>query len=211
MTTMHDSAERANDATVPQFRMGPLAVIRQQGIGSARAAWLFAYYAFARHLPDDPLPGAGLANRLRSFLARRVFKHMGHDVTVHAGVTFGSGVALEIGDYSSLNRDCWIANDAVIGCDVMMGPEVIILSGSHNFSDTTRPMREQGAPPRDPVVIGDDVWIGTRTIVLPGVTVGSHSIVGAGSIVTKNVPEWAIVGGNPARLIRWRKEPQERT
>lgn len=131
---------------------------------------------------------------------------MGWDVTVHAGVSFGSGVDVEIADYSSLNRDCWIANDTVIGKDVMMGPEIVILSASHSFSRVDIPMREQGAPPRRPVSIGDDVWIGTRSIILPGVHIGSHAIVGAGSVVTKNVDEWAIVAGNPAALIRYRKE-----
>ena len=113
---------------------------------------------------------------------------------------------MKIGDYSSLNRDCWIANDTTIGDDVMMGPEVIILSGSHNFSQHHIPMREQGAPPRLPVTIGNDVWIGTRSIILPGVKVGNHAIIGAGSVITKDVPDWGIVGGNPADLIRYRNQ-----
>lgn len=88
----------------------------------------------------------------------------------------------------------------------MMGPEIIIISGSHNFERTDISMREQGAPPRRAVVIGNDVWIGTRSIILPGVNIGSHSIIGAGSVVTKDVPEWAIVAGNPAKIIRFRNE-----
>ena len=59
-------------------------------------------------------------------------------------------------------------------------------------------MREQGFQDIKPVVIGDDVWIVGRVTILPGVKVGSHSIIGAGAIVTKDVPEWAIVAGNPA-------------
>ena len=54
--------------------------------------------------------------------------------------------------------------------------------------------------------IGDDVWIGTNVIILPGVNVGSHCIIGAGAIVTKDVPDYAIVGGNPAKIIRMRNE-----
>src|SRR5437763_142019 len=111
-----------------------------------------------------------------------------------------------MGDYSSLNSGCWIANDTVIRNDVMMGPEIIVLSGSHNFSRHDIPMREQGAPPRLPVKIGNDVWIGTRSIILPGVQIGDHAIIGTGSVVTKDVPVWGIVAGNPACLIRYRNK-----
>jgi maltose O-acetyltransferase len=200
------SLER-HPVVVPQFHDSPFGVLRRQGFGLCKGGWLLLYYAVARHLPDDPMPGAGLANRLRSFLTRRVFRKTGVAVTIHAGVSFGSGAGIVIGDYSSLNRGCWIANDTVMGRDVMMGPEVVILSSGHNSDDTSRPMREQGVSLRRPVVIGDDVWIGTRAVLLPGVEVGSHSIIGAGSVVTAAVAPWSVVAGNPARLLRWRKEP----
>jgi maltose O-acetyltransferase len=87
-----------------------------------------------------------------------------------------------------------------------MGPNVSILSGSHNFDSNEVPMIEQGQPERRPVTIGNDVWIGTRTIILPGVSIGNHCIIGAGSIVTRSVPDCAIVGGNPAKIIRFRNE-----
>lgn len=83
----------------------------------------------------------------------------------------------------------------------MMAPEVIILSSNHEFKDRSTPMIMQGQRREEPVVICDDVWIGTRAIILPGVKIGSHSIVGAGAVVTKDVPEYSIVGGNPARVI----------
>ena len=56
-----------------------------------------------------------------------------------------------------------------------------------------------------PVVIGDDVWIGQRVVILPGIKIGSHSIIGAGSVVTKDVDKYSVVAGNPARLIKQRK------
>ena len=118
---------------------------------------------------------------------------------------FGSGMDIVIGDNSALNVACWIANDTVFGADVMMGREVVILSGSHCFDRTDRPMRVQGAPPRRPVMIGDDVWIGTRAIILPGIRVGSHAIIGAGSVVTRDVSEWDVVAGNPARVVKSRR------
>jgi len=68
----------------------------------------------------------------------------------------------------------------------------------HAFDRTDIPINQQGATEIQPVTIGDDVWIGQRAIIKPGVTVGNHAIIGAGSIVTKDVPEWAIVAGNRA-------------
>ena len=182
----------------PQFRDNVISIIKRQQISTSKILYLGFYYAIAKNLV--------LGTQLRSFLAARIFKKFGKDVKVNKGVNFGSGLKVEIGDYSSLNINCWLGNDTVIGNDVMMGPEIIIISGSHNFERTDISMREQGAPPRRAVVIGNDVWIGTRSIILPGVNIGSHSIIGAGSVVTKDVPEWAIVAGNPAKIIRFRNE-----
>ena len=73
------------------------------------------------------------------------------------------------------------------------------------FDDVTTTMRGQGFQEEKPVHIGDDVWIGGRVIILPGVHIGSHSIIGAGAVVTKDVPEWAIAAGNPAVVKKYRK------
>jgi len=182
----------------PQFKDSAIKIIARQQLSAKKILFLALYYCLARHFPG----GAGTV--FRSFCCRRIFKKMGREVTVLANVDFGSGVNIEIGDYSSLNRDLWISNDTKIGNDVMMGPQVCILSATHNFERNDIPMREQGAPERQPILIGEDVWIGTRVIILQGVKIGDHAIIGAGSIVTKDVPEWGIVGGNPAKLIRYR-------
>jgi len=180
-------------------------VLKRQGIGLKRSLYLLLYYTIARHLPDTPLPLSGFSMYLRKVLARKIFKESHKNIKVHADVDFGTGINVKIGENSSLNKGAWIGNDTVIGDEVMMGPEIIVLSGGHQFDDITIPMTHQGATPRRPVIIGDDVWIGTRSIILPGLKIGSHSIVAAGSVVTKDVPEWAIVGGNPAKIIRYRK------
>lgn len=91
-----------------------------------------------------------------------------------------------------------------MGNDVVMGPDVVLMSSAHAFEATDIPVNLQGGLPRRPIVIGHDVWIGTRVIVLPGVTIGNKAIIGAGSVVTKPVTPWAIVAGNPARIIRYR-------
>ncbi len=87
----------------------------------------------------------------------------------------------------------------------MMGPDVVILTQNHKFDRLDIPMLEQGFKDEQPVTICDDVWIGVRAIILPGVTVGKGAIIAAGAVVTKDVCEYAIVGGNPARVIKMRK------
>ena len=125
-------------------------------------------------------------------------------VVVKSKAYFGTGRYLKIGDRSQLGKNLKAESDLVMGNDVVMGPDVVLLSSAHAFEATDIPVNQQGALPRQPIVIGNDVWIGTRVIVLPGVTIGDKAIIGAGSVVTKTVPPWAIVAGNPARLIRYR-------
>jgi maltose O-acetyltransferase len=102
---------------------------------------------------------------------------------------------------------CRVGGPLTLGDDVMMAPDVVILTQNHRFDDPTVPMLDQGYGPAREVVIEDDVWIGTNAIILPGVRLGKGSIVAAGAVVTKDVPPYAIVGGNPARLLKSRKAP----
>ncbi|MGD0548583.1 MAG: acyltransferase [Terracidiphilus sp.] len=94
-----------------------------------------------------------------------------------------------------------------IGNKVMFGPQVTVVGGRHNTAEIGRFMTDvtEKRPEDDlGVVIEDDVWVGTRAVILRGVTVGRGSIVAAGSVVTKNVPPYAIVAGCPARVIKFR-------
>lgn len=85
-----------------------------------------------------------------------------------------------------------------------MGPDVSVLTHTHNIERTDIPMGQQGMRVYE-VVIGNDVWIGMRVIIMPGVKVGNGVVIGAGAVVTKDVPDYAIVGGVPARIIKFRK------
>ena len=89
-----------------------------------------------------------------------------------------------------------------IGKNVMMGPDVTILTHTHNIDRTDIPMGHQGSRIAE-VVIGNDVWIGMRVIIMPGVKVGDGVIIGAGAVVTKDVPDYALMAGVPARQIGW--------
>lgn len=94
-----------------------------------------------------------------------------------------------------------------IGNHVMFGPEVEIIGGGHNSTVIGQPMmsvHEKTGNEDLGVVIEDDVWVGTRAVILRGVCVGRGSIVGAGALVTKSVPPYSIVGGNPACVVKFR-------
>ncbi|GHK04210.1 hypothetical protein SY2F82_60070 [Streptomyces sp. Y2F8-2] len=111
----------------------------------------------------------------------------------------------------TIGSDCSLNNHVVLygaggitvgdGCRIATG--VVIVAFNHGYDDLTLPIHRQPITARG-VAVGDDVWIGARSIVLDGVTVGSGSVIGAGSVVTHDVPEFAMVAGNPAHVLRRR-------
>jgi maltose O-acetyltransferase len=165
------------------------------------------FYGMARHLPDSTVPGGWLWRRLRYIICRPLFHNCGGNVNIERGAYIGAGRTISIGSNSNIGINAAIHRGTRIGSNVMMGPEVIIFTTNHRTSSTEIPMIDQGYEPTAPVTIGDDVWIGARAIILPGVTVASGSIVGAGAVVSRDVPERAIVVGNPARIVRYRTAP----
>jgi maltose O-acetyltransferase len=125
-------------------------------------------------------------------------------VNVEHGADFGGGSHVEIGNRSGIGIHCTVPDNIRIGNDVMMGPMVTIIGRHHRHDKTDTPMMDQGYTVSAPVEIGNDVWIGAASIIMPGIRVGNGAIIGAGAIVTRDVPDYAVVAGNPARLIRSR-------
>jgi len=113
-----------------------------------------------------------------------------------------------------LGQDCSInafasLRENVVGADsVRIGAYACLIGTNHGFADPDIPMRCQPCSSKG-IRLGSDIWIGSHAIIMDGVTVGSHAIIGAGAVVTKDVPEYAIVGGNPARIIRLRRSRQD--
>lgn len=160
------------------------------------------YHAFAKHLPrSHSLINIG-QKRLRALCGKLILTKCGREVNIERGADFSSKV--ELGNHSGIGIDAYISGKCIIGNDVMMGPQCIVYTSNHKFDDITVPMREQGFTEEEPVTIGNDVWIGGRVTILPGVHVGNHAIVAAGAVVTQDVPDWAIVGGVPAKILRYR-------
>lgn len=128
---------------------------------------------------------------------------LGRNVNIEHGAEFDA--RLVVGDNSSVGVDSTVLGPVTIGRDVMMGPECVIITRNHSHSRTDIPMIQQGYEGYRPVSIGDDVWIGRRVTILPGVTVSDGAILSAGAVVTKDVEPYAIVGGVPARVIKMRE------
>ncbi len=164
---------------------------------------LLLYYIIARHLPASDAPYSLGSKYIRRFLCRVIFKKAGKNLNIEHGAFFASGFEIEVGDNSGLGLNSRVTGPLKIGSDVMIGPDVMIFTQNHETSRLDVPMRLQTAP-KKPVVIEDDVWVAARVIILPGITIHKGAIVGAGAVVTRDVPEYAVVGGNPAKVIKYR-------
>lgn len=108
---------------------------------------------------------------------------------------------LTIGDYTRIGLGNTIIGPARIGNHVNLAQNVTVTGLNHNYQNIEKRIDEQGVSTL-PVTIEDDVWIGANAVVLPGVTVGTHSVVAAGSIVSRNIPPYSICAGSPARIIK---------
>lgn len=178
-----------------------------------RWLFLFLYYAFARYLPKSTTPVVGkMSKAIRASICRRLVRrddsHSPEKLNVEQGAYFGSGKDMTLGKEVGLGKNFKTLNRVVTIDDyLMMGEDVLFLGGSHGMEQTDIPMGHQDGGEKTPLHIAGDVWIGARVIVLPGCKrIGHGAVVGAGAVVTKDVPDWAVVGGNPAKVIRYRKE-----
>lgn len=145
---------------------------------------------------------------LRNAYYRFALRECAHDAHIGFGSLF-SHESARIAHGVYIGPYC-IIGDVDIGEDTLIGSAVSIMNGSsqHGIDRLDVPVRDQpGIYPK--VTIGKDTWIGDRAIVMADV--GSHAVVGAGAVVTKPVPDFAIVVGNPARIVRFRAEPSQTT
>lgn len=166
--------------------------------------FLIAYYGFATYLPQSTSRFTKWTRSIRRLVCKPLFDFCGKNVNIERGAHFSMGNGIRIGNASGLGVNCLVHGPLEIGENVMMGPDVAIFTHTHKYDRTDIPMCEQGSS-ISKVTIGNDVWIGMRAIIMPGVTIGNGVIIGAGAVVTKDVPDFAVVGGVPAKVIRYRK------
>ncbi|GGT27328.1 maltose O-acetyltransferase [Streptomyces kurssanovii] len=155
-----------------------------------RAELCAAYNGNGGALPDE-----------RTAILRELLGALGKDVRIRPPFHCDYGRYISIGDRTFINFNAVFLDAApiTVGADVQIGPNVQLLTPTHEM-DTDR--RRAGWEKAVPIVISDNVWLGGGVIVCPGVTIGENTVVGAGSVVTKDLPAGVLAVGNPARVVR---------
>ena len=135
------------------------------------------------------------------------FKKLGEKVSLHPSVLIRGAKNIEIGNKTNVNHGCKLLGSGglTIGEGSMLAYEVIVFTDTRKFMGEI-PLKSRKGRIVKPVFIGNDVWIGARALIMPGVRINNHAIIAAGAVVTKNIAEWEIVGGNPAKKIGSRLE-----
>jgi len=166
---------------------------------------LIIYYAIIQHFPHSRI--VGVFTRIRVWYLSRVLNIMPYDKKskVEYGVYISDARKLKIGKHVRINENVLLQGKIRIGDYVMLAPNISIYSKTHLYDDINIPMVLAGESETQEVIIENNVWVGINTVILPGVRIGEGSIVGANSVVNKDIEPFSIVGGVPAKLIRKRE------
>lgn len=165
------------------------------------------FFIIGKHLPvaHFRIKAIGSFSRwYREQCGKMIMKKCGNNVNIYPRCSFSQYV--ELGDNSDIGLDAKIQGKCKIGKNVIMGPECNIWTINHNTDRIDIAIKYQGTKPEREVIIGDDSWIGSRVTILPGVVIGKGVVVGSGSVVAKSIPDYAVVVGNPARIVKYRNE-----
>lgn len=136
---------------------------------------VFVFYRlFAAWLPESR--HSSFARKLRYFFAKKICVSLGENVNIERNAKFTP--ELKVGNCSGVGISCEMNGPVTIGKNVMMGPEVVVYTTNHKFDRTDIPMKAQGSTEPEPVTVGNDVWIGRRVMIMPGVTIGDGCVIG---------------------------------
>ncbi len=163
------------------------------------------YKLIAKHLPGpgEFLMLGKMCHRFRSKISKPLFRDAAEKIGVGKNADFDNGSNIIMRDHANIGPEALISGKlgtVTIGKHVMMGSKCIIITQNHNYLEKGY----EGFIGKD-VLIDDYAWIGHRVTILPGVKIGKHAIVGAGAVVTKDVPDCGIAVGNPAVIKKIRK------
>lgn len=138
----------------------------------------------------------------RTAILKELFGSTGEHIYIEPTFRCDYGSNIHVGNHFYANFDCVILDicEVRIGDFCFMAPGVHIYTAAHPLNPAER---NSGAEFGKPVTIGDNVWIGGRAVIVPGVTIGNNVVIAAGAVVTKDVPDGAVVGGNPAKIIKY--------
>ena len=162
------------------------------------------YMSIASKLPStDFIIGPTLWKKIRGCAVRGFVEYAGKNINIERNVRLTS--KLSIDDESGIGKNSVVNGPITIGKNVMIGAELIVLTRNHCTKRTDIPMQYQGFTEPEAVRIGNDVWIGHRVIILPGVHIGNGCIIGAGAVVSKDIPDYSIAVGVPAQVKKIRQ------
>jgi len=155
-------------------------------------------YSIGNLLPISYYPFGKVGKLFRYLCAMYMIEAIGKNVNIEKGAVISCKI--KIGDNSGIGVNCFISECTTIGNNVMMGPDCLLYTKNHKFDKEQRGYT--GYTELSPITIGDNVWLGARCIILPGVVIGKGSTIGAGSVVTRSIPDYSVAVGNPARVIK---------
>ena len=163
---------------------------------AARLLWNATWLLLARWTPEH----IRLFNRWRVLLLRLFGARIGKGCVIKPSCLIWAPWNLELKDRVALDDKvlCYTVAKITIGSHTAISRETFLCSASHDIASRSRELIHA------PIEVGSKVWIAARAIILPGVTVGEGAVVGAGSVVARDVPPWTVVAGNPAREIKKR-------
>ncbi len=146
--------------------------------------------------------GSRIAGRTRMDVLPFNDFRLGDYSTIEEFSTINNGVGdVIIGTQSLIGIGNVIIGPVVIGNNVMLAQNIVISGLNHGYEDVSKPPKEQRVTVKQ-IKISDNVWIGANSVVTSGVSIGKHSVIGAGSIVTKDIPEYVVAAGNPAKILK---------
>ncbi len=185
---------------------------KQQGLGEFEKMCLgMVYNAADEDLLKRRSRALSLLEKLNAYIpsdslkasetARELFGFIGENTTIMARFACDYGENISIGSNCYINYNCVVLDCAkvTIGDNVLIGPNCGIYTAIHPLESESR---LQGLETAQPITIKDGVWLGGNVVILPGVTVGARSVIGAGSVVTKDIPDHVLAYGNPCRVVK---------
>lgn len=162
-------------------------------------------YLIFKHFPKTETSIVGnFCKKMRGFATKIILgKKAGKNININKCVEFSPRI--KIGSNSSIGYISRVNGNVSIGSNVMIGPGLVTITRNHRFDDLDKPMLLQGYSEEKPINIGNNVWIGDRVTILPGINIPDGTIIGASSVVTHSLQkENLIIAGNPAKIIRER-------
>jgi acetyltransferase-like isoleucine patch superfamily enzyme len=173
-------------------------------IESAGLTFIQKVYLYLSHSLPKKIKSFVRKDQIAAYVVRKQVGSCGVNLVVN-GCFRGFGRHVHLGDHVNFNDNVFLngGGEVKIGSHFHSGVNLTIISTNHNYDDAECIPYDK-VRIHKPVCIGDFVWCGNNVTIIPGVTIGEGAIIAAGSVVTRNVPDYAIVGGNPASLIKYR-------